>query len=424
VLIHAIDGIFMDFNIMKIKVRPLILVIVKLSDLELFVSTAHSLFEALKNILPEIAGNALRTEYIRRIPEENMQLIKRIGLHRAFQPKKFGGAEMSLFQFTECIVLLAGACASTAWVVSLLCSHSHLLALFSARTQHDVWGSDPDAVACSSIAPHGLVEEVDGGILFTGEKGWSSGCDHAQWSIIGFHRMTTDGSPQFSLAVLPRSDYGIRDEWFAAGMKGSGTKTLLIDRVFIPEYRIQRVELLMQGQSDGFGIYPDSEIFYSPFRPYFASGFSCVSLGIAQRALVLFQDSTAQRIKTNDSSANGLTPRLMRLAESNQQVASAEALLKKIWRETTQYSAQHRYPSRMTLALWRTGQAYAIKMCIEAVDRLFTASGGQVWLECSEMQRLFRDSHMTGAHIYGNYDSCMQILGRELAGLDPDPNIF
>ena len=30
------------------------------------------------------------------------------------------------------------------------------------------------------------------------------------------------------------------------------------------------------------------------------------------------------------------------------------------------------------------------------------------------MQRLFRDSHMTGAHAYTDYDVCAQILGREL----------
>jgi len=40
------------------------------------------------------------------------------------------------------------------------------------------------------------------------------------------------------------------------------------------------------------------------------------------------------------------------------------------------------------------------------------------------LQRLFRNSHMTGAHAYTDYDVCSQILGRALMGLEPDPGLF
>ncbi|VFS52072.1 hypothetical protein [Budvicia aquatica] len=62
-------------------------------------------------------------------------------------------------------------------------------------------------------------------------------------------------------------------------------------------------------------------------------------------------------------------------------------------------------------------------MCIAAVDRLFTAAGATSWMEHNEIQRLFRDSHMTAAHAYTDYDVCAQILGRELMGLEPDPTM-
>jgi alkylation response protein AidB-like acyl-CoA dehydrogenase len=62
-------------------------------------------------------------------------------------------------------------------------------------------------------------------------------------------------------------------------------------------------------------------------------------------------------------------------------------------------------------------------MCIESVDRLFSAAGATSWMESNEIQRLFRDSHMTGAHAYTDYDVCAQILGRELMGLEPDPTM-
>ncbi len=96
-------------------------------------------------------------------------------------------------------------------------------------------------------------------------------------------------------------------------------------------------------------------------------------------------------------------------------------MLEKSWDEIAEHSERHEYPSRGTLAFWRTNQGYATKMCIQAVDRLMEAAGGGAWFETNELQRLFRDAHLTGAHAYTDYDVCAQILGRELMGLEPDP---
>ncbi|OBY56877.1 flavin-dependent monooxygenase [Pseudomonas nitroreducens] len=385
----------------------------------------NSLLEDLRSILPDIAANAERGERERMAPAENIALLKGIGLHRAFQPKAYGGMEISLPEFAECVVALAGACAGTAWAFSLLCTHSHQLAMFSKRLQDDVWGENPDATASSSIAPFGKVQEVEGGILFNGEMGWSSGCDYAEWAIVGFRRQSKDGGePIYCFAVVPRADYDIRDDWFVAGMRGSGTKTLIIQDAFIPNHRIEAAKDMMEGRSAGFGLYPDSQIFYAPYRPYFASGFAAISLGIAERMLAAFTEKTRNRVRAYTGAAVGAaTPALMRLAESTHQVAAARAFLEKTWEQHAEYARAHRYPERRTLAHWRTNQAYAVKMCIAAVDRLFAAAGGTAWFDNNELQRLFRDSHMTGAHAYTDYDVCAQILGRELMGLEPDPSM-
>lgn len=384
----------------------------------------NPLLDALREILPAIAANAAQAERDRMVPAENIAMLKGIGMHRAFQPRAYGGLEISLPEFTECVIALAGACASTAWAFSLLCTHSHQLAMFPKQLQDEIWGKDPDATASSSIAPFGRIEEVDGGVRFNGEMGWSSGCDHAEWAIVGCRRQNAEGELVYCFAVLPRSDYEIRDDWFAAGMRGSGTKTLVIKDAFVPNHRIQAAKDMMEGRSAGFGLYPDSKIFYTPYRPYFASGFASISLGIAERMLEAFKEKTRNRVRAYTGASVGTaTPALMRLAESTHQVAAARAFLEKTWQDHAAHGERHEYPSRETLAYWRTNQAYAVKMCIEAVDRLFEAAGGTAWFEGNEMQRLFRDSHMTGAHAYTDYDVCAQILGRELMGLEPDPSM-
>jgi len=387
-------------------------------------ATTDTMLARIQAILPEIAARADQAEKDRMMPAESMALLKQTGMHRAFQPKAYGGLEMSLPEFAQCVVALAGACASTAWAFSLLCTHSHQLAMFSKQLQDEVWADNPDATASSSIAPFSRIEEVEGGIRLSGEMGWSSGCDHADWAIVGCHRVHADGEKLYCFAVLPRSDYQIRDDWFAAGMRGSGSKTLVIDKAFVPNHRIQAARDMMEGRSAGFGLYPDSKIYYTPYRPYFASGFSAISLGIAERMLAAFKEKTKNRIRAYTGASVGTaTPALMRLAESTHQVAAARAFLEKTWEDHRAHGEAHRYPTRETLTYWRTNQGYAVKMCIAAVDRLFGAAGATAWFDGNEMQRLFRDVHTTGAHAYTDYDVCAQILGRELMGLEPDPSM-
>lgn len=385
---------------------------------------ANPLLDKLHSILPAIAANAAQAEIERKVPAENIALLKGIGMHRAFLPKAYGGLEISLPEFTDCVAALAGACGGTAWAFSLLCTHSHQLAMFSKQLQDEIWGENPDATASSSIAPFSTIEETEGGVLLSGEMGWSSGCDHAEWAIVGMRRKNAEGELVYSFGVLPRSDYEIRDDWFAIGMRSSGSKSLIIKNAFIPNHRIQAAKDMMEGRSAGFGLYPDSKIFYTPYRPYFACGFAAISLGIAERMLVAFKEKTQNRVRAYTGASVGTaTPALMRLAESTHQVAAARSFLEKTWEDHAEYGARHQYPDRATLAYWRTNQAYAVKMCIEAVDRLFGAAGATSWMESNEIQRLFRDSHMTGAHAYTDYDVCAQILGRELMGLEPDPTM-
>lgn len=386
---------------------------------------APVLLDQVKALLPQIAARAAQAEADRSVPKENIELLKSIGLHRAFQPLAYGGLETPVPDFEQCVAAIATACGSTAWAFSLLAQHSHQLAMYSKRLQDEIWAKTPDALASSSIAPFGRIEEVEGGVILSGEFGWSSGSDHAEWSILGFMRPKADGTRARCFAVLPRADYEIRDTWYAKGMRGSGSKTIVVDKAFVPEHRIEDAFEIMTQRSAGAGLYPESKIYHTPFIYVFASCFSAVSLGIAERMLELFRERNKGRVRAYTGAPVGATiPALMRLAESTHQVEAGRAFLEKTWEEMRRLSAARTYPAPERMAFWRTNQAYAVKLFVEAVDRLFEASGGSAWFDDNELQRLFRDSHMTAAHAYTDYDIAAQILGRSLMGMEPDPALF
>ncbi len=67
----------------------------------------NALLSDLHAILPTIAANAAQTELDRQAPAENIALLKSIGMHRAFLPKVYGGMEISLPEFADCVAALA-----------------------------------------------------------------------------------------------------------------------------------------------------------------------------------------------------------------------------------------------------------------------------------------------------------------------------
>jgi 4-hydroxyphenylacetate 3-monooxygenase len=169
----------------------------------------NPLLEPLREILPRIAANADQAERDRMPVAESIELLRGIKFMRAFQPKKYGGLEISLPEFGNCVAALAGACAGTAWAASLLATHSHQMALFPAKAQEEFLGQDPEATASSSIAPFGKIQEVEGGVIFNGDMRWSSGCDYAQWAILGFFRQNAQGERVYSFGVV--SPLPVRD---------------------------------------------------------------------------------------------------------------------------------------------------------------------------------------------------------------------
>lgn len=382
----------------------------------------------MRIVLPDIAANTWRAEEERKVPVENIELLREIGFTRALLSERHGGLGMTAAEYAPCLVELAQACGTTAWSVGLLAQHSHGVGLMSDRLQDDVWGGDRDALVCSSVAPSGTCMEVEGGIRLSGEFRWSSGCDHADWAFLGFRRPSRDGNrdgrADIHFAVLPRKDYAIVDDWYTAGMRGTGTKTVRVEGAFVPEYRIESHQGMNSGRSRDLGA-DHCGTFVGAFATYFALGFSAVSLGIAMRMIQVYKERTAGRLRAYTGAKvaeNALS--LARLAESAHQVNAAAASLAQDWAHITERSAGGEPLSQGEVISWRCNQAYAVKMCIEAVDRLFTGLGGSAWYTDSEPQLLWRNAKMTGAHAFTDYDIACQIYGRHLLNLQADESLI
>ncbi len=82
---------------------------------------------------------------------------------------------------------------------------------------------------------------VDGGYLVNGSWNWSSGCDHASWTFVG-GPVIKDGRPvDFGSFLTLRSEYEIKDVWYVVGLRGTGSNTLVVQDIFVPQHQFLRL---------------------------------------------------------------------------------------------------------------------------------------------------------------------------------------
>ncbi len=273
------------------------------------------------------------------------------------------------------------------------------------------------------MAPVGKAELVDGGLVLSGKFGFSSGCDHAQWYILGFRHPGFEPPFDKHYALVPRSDVTIIDDWHTVGMSGTGSKSLTVEKAFVPEHRFDSIVALNSGKSKGFGT-NDNLIYYGAFGPHFGFGFSSVAIGIVRRIMKLYAEKQKSRIKVyTGQSGIARSPAVMRLGKAMHLYEAALAHLEKQWRDIDERNQSAQLPNLDELADWRTSGGFQIQLAIQAADELFNASGGSAWFTSNELQRLWRNVHMCGAHAGTDYDTCSEIYGRRLLGLELDPTL-
>src|SRR5215212_7500894 len=189
------------------------------------------LLERARELIPRLAERAPATTAARNLPPETIAEYRETGILRILQPRRFGGLQGRFSLFSRIVEELTFGCASSAWVYAVLAEHQWIIAQYPEQAQIDVWGDDPLAVASSSLAPRAAAQRTPGGWRLSGRYNFSSGCDYAQWAILGAF-LGEMGDPRTIAYVLVRlSEVEIVDDWQVLGLAGTGSKSLLLDDV-------------------------------------------------------------------------------------------------------------------------------------------------------------------------------------------------
>jgi alkylation response protein AidB-like acyl-CoA dehydrogenase len=394
------------------------------SSVSYYRPSPSALKAAVREVLPQIKERAATTERLRQVPRENVDALRAAGLYKIVQPREFGGYEYDFDVLVDLIIEIARACASTAWVCGLFAAHQWLLAGLPLKSQHDVWNNDADALLCGSYAPACKAVVDTNGYRLTGRWAFSSGCDNARWSFCAALLPTeSEGALRPAFLIVPASDYGIDDTWDVVGLAGTGSKTLVLNDVFVPVHRVLRFSETTSGVTPGASIYPNRG-FNIPMLCVIPSCLAAVAVGAAQGALEDYLAQTSQR--TTRGAVAGANRRMaefptiqLRVADATASVDAARLILLRDL-QTIAHKMREKgiidIEDRITA---RRGQAFSVSLAIRAAEALNASTGGNGLAMSNSVQRAWRDANAVGRHISLNWDTVGTMYGQLALGLDP-----
>jgi len=379
-----------------------------------------------KRVAIALKENAAEADDLRRVPDDSVRLMKEQGLLRIIQPRRAGGWEMSLRAHLDVIGALAEGCGSAAWVAGVAHAHSWMLGHFPERALQDVYGADPTTLVAAVIGPRGrAVRHSDCSHTLEGFWPFGSGCHHADWLILGAEVFDEAGELiEPGDFVVPPGEVEIRDDWYVAGLQGTGSNSLTCKGLKIPAHRFLSMPKLFDLDTPGLEGY-DGWLYRAEAVPVLALCITGSSLGIARAALPEYlRIVPGKALAYTHYTAEEFVGTQVNVASAATLIDCAHFLLYRIADDIDRYAkAGERMPMEMRGRI-RMDCAQGVRFCMEAVDKLFHTAGASGLSLKGSMQRAWRNLHAINMHGLLAYDTSAELYGRVMLGLEPNTEII
>ncbi len=357
--------------------------------------------EQARSLKPRLRERLPLGQELRRLPDENVADLLESGLFGVMKPKRYGGSELGTQTMIDVTIELASADPSTGWVYMLWSAHMWLQSLWPVQAMDEMW-ANPNGLASSVVTTTGDVVEVDGGYRWTGRGLFSSGVDHCDW-LTAAVPVKRDGEvlEDRRWLLIPREDFEIIDDWHTAGLRGTGSKTIVLDDVFIPEHRSVSATAVETGLAPGREV--NTHPMYGAISgANFTGAMSAPAIGAARglaEAIIARHHAKAKSVvgsTNNPYVGDGLSTTMARLSYAAAQIDASHArLLVDAQQYATTPAKDVTTEERQRL---RRNMAFTAQAARRAANELFEECGGSGLLETSILQQLWRDTNGAAAH--------------------------
>jgi len=380
---------------------------VRFQDEQIMAVTAENEAEAARlrqrarQLVPVLRGRAAECERLGQLPEATVAEFQKAGFFRICQPARWGGMELDPQVFFDVQMILAEGCMSSAWVLGVVAIHNWQLALFDDRAAADVWAEDNATLISSSYMPVGKVTRAEGGFRLSGRWGFSSGCKHCDWVFLGAMCPPPEAAdtPDMRTFLLPAGDYRIEENWDVMGLQGTGSHDIVVDDVFVPEYRTHKAIDGFACDSPGNAV-NTAALFRIPFGQIFVRAVSSSSIGALRGAIDAYREVMGVRVGINDGKRAAEDPVAQEvLAQAETVVDQLQLVLRRNFSRMTAAARAGDALSIEERVKMRHDSALVSDACVQAMDGLLGCSGASGMFYSHPLNRFFRDLHSGRGHV-------------------------
>ncbi|WP_185995772.1 acyl-CoA dehydrogenase family protein [Nocardioides campestrisoli] len=376
-------------------------------------AAARQVRQRAAELVPTLKERATVAEQLRRVPPESVQDLVDSGLLRVGNPDGYGGPGLDIDAAFAVAAELGRGCGSTAWCYAVWTAHNWWLGHFPARCQDEYFASGPDVLCSSALNPSkGVAVPVDGGFLVSGRWTFSSGCDSASWVMLACRTGTGTGTGAGAVVwlLLPRESVSVLDTWFAVGLRGTGSKDVLVDNVFVPGHRVISPDDAGVGDRTGWQLHRRAS-YRAPSKMFVEWALAAPVIGMAQGVVDEFMAQSWRRPVAGTGREVSQTSRRLRLARAAAEVDTARTLHLVRVREIIDRASSGAAFSRLDRARLSRDAAFTVDLCVQAVDGLYAASGARALMEADPVQRLARDVNAAAHHASLGWDAAAERFG-------------
>jgi len=373
---------------------------------------------SLRSYLVEATAEIDRT---RRLPETVIEKLKDAGIFNALIPKTCGGAEVQFETFFDTLVELGRANGSVAWTCAVLGTGAWMAATFyPEETSREMFRSDNPLTSAVLVPKTIVARRVDGGLYIEqGQWTFNSGVHHAGWNIVGIPVFGEGGRPiDLVSALVRKADLTVLDDWHSLGLKGSGSCTVAVEHLFVPDTRLVSHNKIMVEE------YPskrtsDAALYHMPVLPTVMISMIAPVIGIARGALEKFVDISKKRhiAMTFYHHQCEAAVTHLQIAEASAKIDAADMVLRRSILELEQSASKgESLINERKARMWRD-VGFAGQLIWQAVDLLANASGGSFARDGNPVGEAWRDIRTALSHAGLTTSTSFETYGRVAYGL-------
>lgn len=383
-----------------------------------------SLIKKIDELRPLLQSNGAEGEANRRLAQESVDALESIGAFRVTQPKKYGGYQGTAQNHVDVARAVGRGDGGAAWVIALHNMAGWLTALMPEQAQDEVWAEDPNTKVTVVLATNGKTKRVPGGYVVSGEWGYASGSLHAGWSFLGAELVDEEGNfDDTAQLLLPASELTLKDTWYVAGMRASGSNTWVADEVFVPDHRV------MRGTPALIGDYPGTHegtpaVYRAGWIPWLNVILVAGQLGIGRAVLDKVIDGASRPIAyTSFAHKSDSVAFQLDIAKAALTLDSADLMIARACSEIDEPAAAGEYPDYLTRARNRAYVGWAAETVTSAINTLLTAHGSGGFADVNVIQRYWRDQAVAARHAFILPALGYELYGKALLGRDDGDSV-